>query len=230
MLEVTYKGDKGRFASVDQGELADELRKTFPDWTVQATIRESSHLKAAQKVGGGQRSLITLRQNAPIVLPGGDVVYPMIRVRDQSFPGAALTVTYGLYRQVCTNGLMAFSSVAVPTTIPHYKNRTEMLIHLSNVIAESAQKFAAIVAHVNSAISMVVLDPAAAIEKMRLPNRTKAKAIIAITTGAFRKEDNLHTVWGLYNFVNEIDRVTARSNSWAYIDRDRRTNLTSIAV
>lgn len=219
-LSIEFKGSKGRFASLNPFELRDVLQG-FPGYTVVSNIIDKGHTKAAQKVGGGHLSLFTLRSIDPVILPTGDVVYPQIMLRDRSYPGGSLTLTFGLYRMVCSNGLFAFRNVATPVSIPHYRNRAQFLMELTRTIAASADKFAAIIAETGRLNSVAVLDPKLAIEAMTLPPKVKALAIERIEAGLVRPEDDINTAWGLYNFVNELDRVKARRNSLAYLDRDQ---------
>jgi hypothetical protein len=170
-----------------------------------------------------------MRATDPVILPSGEHVYPCIRLRDQSYPGASLTVTYGLYRQVCSNGLFAFASIAAPTRIPHFKNRADILMHLGRVIEASAEHFVNIIKEVGRLQMVAIPDPVAVIEAMNLPKKTKDKALDAIANRLTRPEDNIKTAWGLYNFVNELDRLTARRGSLAYLDRDQNFTLPNAA-
>lgn len=221
-MSVEYKGVKGRFASLNCSELISEVRSRFEgQYDITTRVMDRGHTKAAQRVGGGERTIITLRDRTPVDI-GGDVVYPQIVVRDQSYPGSALTVSFGLYRLVCSNGLMAFSHVATPVSIPHFKNRTDTLIYLTDQIEGVASKIVNIVADVQQKQALPVANPVDMIKHLPLPKSVKKEAIARINAGLVRPEDDINTQWGLYNFVNEIDRIKARRNSTAYLDRDQR--------
>lgn len=222
MLSVEFKGEKGRFVALNPFELRDSL-SSLNNWALSSDISNMSHTKAAARVGGGHKSIFTLRQTVPITLKSGDVVFPQIIIRDRSFPGGALTVHFGLYRLVCSNGLMAFRSVAAPVRIPHYRNRAQVLMELTRVIQSSGDRFAAIVEEAERLDGLTVVDPELAIMAMTLPMSTKKRAIETIGAGLVRPEDDIKTAWGLYNFVNELDRVKARRGSTAYLDRDLNT-------
>lgn len=229
-LEVTYRGNKGRFAALNGQELVQELRNRFDgQYVINSTIEDRGHTKAAQKVGGGNLTRVELKSRTGITLQTGETVYPIMRLRDQNYPGSALTVSFGLYRLVCANGLMAFRSVAEEVRIPHFKNRTETLMYLDRVIAASAEKVNAIIAHVNYLQALTVADPIKTIDSMGVPKTVKEQAKVNMATGKVRPEDNLNTVWGIYNFVNELDRTMARANSTAYLTRDENM-LVSLAA
>src|SRR5574343_489474 len=138
-LGVHYKGEKGRFASLMADEVISRIEGRFGhQYTVTKWLADKSHTKAAQKVGGGEQYRVTLRAHQPITLRTGDVVYPQITVRDRTYPGSALTVEFGLYRQICTNGLMGFRKVVEPVRVPHFRNREGTLMYLDRIIESSA--------------------------------------------------------------------------------------------
>lgn len=231
-LSIEFKGNKGRFASLNPFELKDALT-TLGDrlnYAVSATVVDKGHTKAAQKVGGGHQSWFTLRSKTPLTLPTGDVVYPQIMLRDRSYPGGSLTLTFGFYRLVCSNGLMAFRHIVQPVSIPHYKNRATILMELTRIIEASQENFVAIANEAHRLASVTVIDPIKAIEQMAIPPKVKKLAIERVNAGLVRPEDNIKTAWGLYNFVNELDRVKARRGSMAYLERDLNVNPAMIAA
>lgn len=223
-LAVTYKGTNGRFASLNEQEVISHLTSRFVDnWTIYSRSFDKSHTKAAQKCGGGSKYWVTLRKNDPVVLRNGDVVYPQIQLRDQTYSGGALQVSFGLYRLVCTNGLMGFKTVVEPVRVPHFKNKANILMQLVNIIESSADRFAAVIAAADELTTTVIRStPGHIISQLDLPPSLIKKVTEIIQAGLQRKEDDVNTVYGLYNLINEVDRTRARKNSTAFMDRDER--------
>lgn len=220
-LTVEFKGNNGRFASLQSGEVLNRLTTKFGDmYSVSPWSKGMDHTKAAQKVGGGHQYSITMRSNVPSTLRSGDVVYPQIVLRDRTYPGAALTVEFGLYRLVCSNGLMAFRSVATPIRVPHFKNRQDTLMYLDRVIEASADKFIQVILQANILSTVRVNNPLHVITQLDIPPTVIKEITDRINAGLVRPEDDISTVWGVYNLVNEIDRQKARRNSQAYQERD----------
>lgn len=233
-LTVTLRGKAGskpRFASIAGGELICELQDRFGlQWDIKGEVRDRSDLKAAASFGGGNQTQVIMTAKIPTVLPSGEVLRAQLRVTDQDYAGKCLLITYGFLRLICTNGLMGFRSVATPTRIPHFKNRIETLTYLVDQIEASHIKFSAILAHVVALQSKAVINPIAFVEGMELPAKAKAQVIELIKTGRNRPEDDVNTAWGLYNLVNETDRLSSRRNSTAYAARDFNSPLTVIAA
>ncbi len=227
-LSVEYRGVEGRsprFAALKSNELSESLRERFTGWDVvhRAYI---SNTKKAIAFGGGTRSYIQLT-GPMLLLANGEQTRARITVYDQDYSGKALRVEYGLYRLVCTNGLMGWGSVAEPIRIPHHKNRTDMLMQLDQIITNSASVFTKIVDDANRLLATnfrghwaLVLDEAATI--VGLPKKTVEKVRALIVLGKNRVEDKPDTIWGLYNIINEVERVTARKNSVLYMQRDNQ--------
>lgn len=219
-MSIEFKGTHGTFASLNTAELISSLESRFPSWRVLSVQLDKSHTKAAQKYGGGSQAFITLRQSTAITLRSGDIVYPQIQLRDQTYGGRALEVSFGLYRQVCTNGLMGFKHVAEPIRITHHKGKAGVLMQLVNIIEASANQFAAVLAEADVSSTVVVDRPTHVITQLNLPPGLANKLQELVAANLVRAEDNVNTAWGLYNFINEVDRLRARKNSTAYIERD----------
>jgi Domain of unknown function (DUF932) len=219
-MSIEFKGTKGTFASLNTAELISSLESRFPTWGVASKQLDKSHTKAAQKYGGGSQAFITLRQSTAITLRSGDTVYPQIQLRDQTYGGRALEVSFGLYRQVCTNGLMGFKHVAEPIRITHHKGKAGVLMQLVNIIEASANQFAAVLAEADVSSTIVVNMPSHIITQLNLPPSLVKKVTELMNANLVRAEDNVNTAWGLYNFINEVDRLRARKNSTAYLNRD----------
>lgn len=223
MLSVNFKGQRGRFASLDHAEVRDELIKAFPDHMISGGAT-AIRGKRAEAVGGGVRYHLTVRAKTPIQAPNGELLYPQVLLRDQTAPGKALTLSIGFYRQVCSNGLFAFRGVS-QVSVPHFKNRTQTFIYLIDQIQALLSQASLLMGEISEMAAKTIPLPIAAVESMDLPKKLKERVITAIAAKNYRQEDNPHTLWGLYNIINEIDRLTARRNSTAYLDRDQSFNL-----
>lgn len=226
-LSITYRGMEGRtprFAALNAVELCNRLSQRFPEWTTEFNTREK-RTKRAIEFGGGSQSIITLRSGNTLQLHNGELLRGQIVVRDQDYAGRALTVEFGLYRLVCTNGLMAFRSISEPIRIPHHMNRTEMLLRLDQIILDSSAVFQRLVDEANRLTLLPVSDWSATLTAVAtavgLPKYTVQSIERSIANRMTRAEDNAATVWGVYNIINEFDRRNARRNSTAYADRDR---------
>ena len=221
-LDVQLRGINKRFASINGAELAMQLYQAIPNWKLEYKTQDCSHLKVTQKFNGGSRTVIRLRSEQPVMLHNGDIVYPYIRIIDQDFSGAALRIEYGLYRQICSNGLFGFRSVSDPVRIPHFTNRADILSRLVQIVRDSTAEFKHILIECEklSAIKIQAKQLVPLLDSMQFPKRLRQKIDNAITVNAIRPEDDITNVWGLYNFINEIDRTNARRNSIAYIQRD----------
>ena len=183
-----------------------------------------SAAKAAASVGGGSKVFYTLRSPVKYDIGNGDIVQPVIRIVDQTFPGKTLRVEVGLYRQICTNGLMAFAADFAPIRIAHTTNKRELFTGIAAAIQTAILNVEATIEKARQLYTMPVLNPVATVEALDLPKKLKDRLLNTLTqrvavAGLIRPQDNVNTVWGLYNFINESDAKSARS-SLAALNRD----------
>lgn len=219
-LSVQYRGPRGRFACVDAEELEHGLRTGLPTWSVvRSTVQVRG--KKAELYGGGSRSCIMIRATQSITLPNGDVVFPQVMLRDQTLPGAAMTMQLGFFRQVCSNGLFAFKHIVAPIRVPHFKNRTQLFIYLVDQIVALTEQIPVLVDAVGKLNNTAIPLPMAYVQSLKLPAKVLKRVETIIASRSYRTEDNPHTLWGLYNIINEVDRQSARRGSFAYLDRDQ---------
>lgn len=208
LLNTTTKN--GSFVALNHDELANVLRDTFTGSTIR-TWTNPMRGKRAAAAGGGSRSLFRIALDQNVAILPGDEARPMVQVRDQTVPGAALRVDLGLYRLVCSNGLMAFTDSFTALRIPHIPSRRGQLEAIIETTVASLARLNDTVAIARELGSRVVSDPIAVLDQLQLPKRVHGLSKLLIETNAHRPEDRPNTVWGLYNIVNEVDTFKSRS-------------------
>jgi hypothetical protein len=150
---------------------------------------------------------------------GNDAVTPMVVLRDQTFPGAALRLHVGLYRLVCSNGLLGVAISEPTIRVPHFQNRKEQLEGIAAAIFEASSRMESLIETANQLTTIQVNTPTTVIESLYLPKTLTEKLLLGIKDGNVRPEDDIHTVWGLYNYVNETMFRRTRS-VFAAVERD----------
>lgn len=225
-VSTTLRGPKSSFVSVDHDSLFSAIRALLPEYFIDVKTYDKSHTKAASSVGGGSKVFYTLRSPVKYDIGNGDIVQPVIRIVDQTFPGRTLRVEVGLYRQICTNGLMAFSADFAPIRIAHTTNKRELFTGIAAAIQTAILNVEATIEKARQLYTMPVLNPVATVEALDLPKKLKESLLVSLklkasgtASGLIRPQDNVKTVWGLYNFINESDAKSARS-SLAALNRD----------
>jgi hypothetical protein len=226
LVSTTLKGAKSSFVSVDHDSLFSAIRALLPEYFIDVKTYDKSHTKAASSVGGGAKVFYTLRSPVKYDIGNGDIVQPVIRIVDQTFPGRTLRVEVGLYRQICTNGLMAFSADFAPIRIAHTTNKRELFTGIAAAIQTAILNVERTIQKARDLYYMPVLNPVATVEALDLPKKLKESLLTSLklkasgtASGLIRPQDNINTVWGLYNFINESDAKSARS-SLAALNRD----------
>ena len=225
-VSTTLRGPSSSFVSVDHDSLFSAIRTLLPEYFIDVKVYDESRTKAAAAVGGGSRVFYTLRSPVKYDIGNGDIVQPVLRIQDQTFPGRALRVEVGLYRQVCTNGLMAFSADFEPIRIAHTTNKRELFTGIAAALQVAVSRVEATIQKARQLYEMPVLNPVATVEALDLPKKLKDSILTSLKirasgtgSGLIRAQDNLNTVWGLYNFINESDAKSARS-PLAALNRD----------
>lgn len=198
------------FVALNHELVKEAIASSLPEATIQ-TYSRPSHTKVAASVGGGDKVFYRICLKDKIEITKNDIVQPMLQLRDQTFPGAALSVNLGLFRQVCSNGLMAFAAEQTPIRIPHFNNRKGQLEALVENMALSLKNLEATVKTAQMLTTIEVKNPIQTVEKLELPKSLTETITWKIHNGSHRSEDNPHTAWGLYNIVNEIDAQHSRS-------------------
>lgn len=225
-VSTTLRGPKSSFVSVDHDSLFSAIRTLLPEYFIDVKTYDKSHTKAAASVGGGSKVFYTLRSPVKYDIGNGDIVQPVIRIVDQTFPGKTLRVEVGLYRQICTNGLMAFSADFAPIRIAHTTNKRELFTGIAAAIQTAILNVEATIQKARQLYQKPVLNPVATVEALELPKKLKNRLLESLKVKqsglipmGIREQDNVNTVWGLYNFINESDAKSSKS-PLAALNRD----------
>jgi hypothetical protein len=224
--KIVFKTRQGlnrpTLATLDQSELINVTLLTLENvapgvsFTVKTQAKDKSHTKAAKQYGGGAVYWHTFRSNTPVTV-NRDVVFPQIQIQDRTFSGGSLKVLIGFYRLVCSNGLTVAVGEQMKWSIDHRLSSVEQLRQLSRSIAAAWSKVIEAQAILNAAAQTPV-NPFRIIEALPFSEHKKHKLKISLNIA--RAEDDVSTAYGLYNFLNEQDRLAARRNSTAHLDRD----------
>jgi hypothetical protein len=210
-------------ATLDQNQLIEQTLLTLADvapgvaFTVKTQARDKSHTKAAKAYGGGSVYRHTLRSNQPTVI-NSDTVYPQITIVDRTFAGGSLKVFVGFYRLICSNGLTVAVGENMKWSIDHRLSSVEQLMQLSRSIAAAWSKVIDAQQILENA-SRLAVNPRTIIAQLDMFS-TERRERLAHSLYFARPQDNVQTAYGLYNFINELDRTSARRGSTAYLDRD----------
>lgn len=216
LVATSVKNDS--FVALDHNELHHALATLLPNSTIRSWYTPSRS-RASLAVGGGQRTLFRIATHNSKEVLARDSVYPMVQLRDQSYPGAALRVDIGLYRLVCSNGLMALSRDFAALRIPHFPARRAQLAAIADTIHTALSRVDAVVEQARALTAVTIVDPIATVDQLLLPVRLRDSVVSAITNKLHRAEDIPTNAWGLYNIINEADAGRSRS-VFAALDRD----------
>lgn len=233
MLVFKTKSGKQKpsLVTLDQDELISKVILTLDQvapgvaFAVKTQVRDKSHTKASRQYGvTGYQYQHTFRSNVPVTI-NGDVCYPQIQIFDRTYSGKSLKVFVGFYRLICSNGLTVAVGEHMKWSIDHRMSSTEQMMQLTRSIAAAWTKVTEAQYQLELADTLTI-NPVKAIQSLDISDTAKAKLVEALPLA--RAEDNTQTVYGLYNFINERDRLTARRNSTAYLDRD--TNMLATLI
>jgi hypothetical protein len=224
-MSITITNKSKSFLSIDPNSLLAALQDVFDRRGEAITIKSNSRTsfsQAAERVGGGERLMHAIRIETP-THAGTDVVKPYVVVRDRTYPGAAADIRIGLYRLVCTNGLMIGTDTS-SFKIPHLPNRRDMLSNLDMLIDQAYEHLNQVLVRAEALQGMEIQNPQFLVAQLEhVPERVRAAVCEAILYGRHRSVDNPNTAWGLYNIVNEFDRLMSRKGSIASLERDHKT-------
>jgi len=214
------------FFAVNHSQLSDDLALALPNYRVAHSSRTSTSTKTCQVKG--TKHLYRMRSEH-LFKVGNDLVTPMVVLRDQTFPGAALRLHVGLYRLVCSNGLLGVAMSEAPIRIPHFANRKEQLEGIAAAIFEASSRMESIIETANQLTTIQVRAPEEIIQSLSLSKTLTERLLAGIQAGNVRPEDDVHAVWGLYNYINETMFQRTRS-VFAAVERDTELVNQIIAV
>ncbi|CAB5221285.1 Protein of unknown function DUF932 [uncultured Caudovirales phage] len=222
-------------ATLDQDDLINQTMLTLADvapgvnFTVKTVFRDKSHTRAAGAYGGGGVYRHTLRSDTPVTI-NNDVCYPQIIIVDQTFAGGTLKVFVGFFRLVCSNGLVVSAGETTRWSVSHRLSSVQQLMELSSSIA-AAWSSVIKAQDVLTAAAQTTVIPGKVIDGLTVFSENRREQIKRALPTA-RAEDVVTTAYGLYNFINELDRRSARINSTAHLDRDSNmlSNILQLAA
>jgi len=153
--------------------------------------------------------------------PAGEALRAVIRITDTNLPGEAFRVSVGYFRLICLNGLFGLQTEAV-ARVTHRVGPTARgkLDALPAAIEAALASLPALQARAMELASMPVAAPVEVVKALDLPEKVRNQVLSLIAFSAFRRVDQPTNVWGLYNIINEVDRLLARQGSTAYLQRD----------
>ena len=236
VLKTKSGATRATLATLDQAVLVERTLARLvqvsngQSFDVKTKVQNKSHTKASQAYGSeGFTYRHTFRSLTGVVV-NGDLLYPQVTIVDRTFSGASLKVFVGFYRLICSNGLTVKAGAARELSIPHRMSSVEQLRELDIAIAAAWQSVTEAQAVLERAANTLV-QPRLVIDALQIVGYSPAqRERLAANLPYARPQDNVHTVYGLYNFINEMDRRTARQGSTAYLDRDTELLDTILAM
>lgn len=168
---------------------------------------------------------VKIRLDMPVTV-NGDTINPMLLFSNNHDGLGSFTVRLGVYRFVCSNGLVIGSDL-FKASIRHVRGPKSMsfLAELEVTIQKFLDyvisgKFAA---ELEAATTKTVTKEKGIeiIKKLNLSEKMTDQCVLN-WQNPMRKEDSSNNVWSLWNVVNETMRKRSRSN---FADLKKNTNL-----
>ena len=177
-------------------------------------VGPDAHIKITSARNNPQATIVAIRTGDTVSLADGTVGNPPIYLRNANDGKTALIVHSGLFRLVCSNGLVIGSGYAQRVIHTAGPKLSGFLDQFSDAVAEGID-----MAYESERISHeliakpVTTDQAIQIVgNLDLTTGTKQTAIQAIALGNwYRPQDDITNLWGFYNMVNELNRTRSRS-------------------
>jgi hypothetical protein len=181
--------------------------------TVMTKLGLDCTIKASGNIPGrvSTKHFVEIALKEIFTLPDGQYS-PRVIIRNSYAGESALIVQIGLYRFVCSNGLIIGSNTFAQKIRHVGKSEEQVLEELTNSILVAIDK-AKDLAWYQYTTMQVKLSLADAKRKIISLNLSKAMEQKVLNTFALptRNEDDTGTVYALYNIVNEIMRQRGRS-------------------
>ncbi len=147
---------------------------------------------------------------------------PQLWLKNRNDGATACSIALGLFRLICKNGLMVGVD-AFQDRIIHVKGpRIDEFINTFEIAATKAlgQIDTAIdVAREFSTLPILQTEAIQLIGNLDVLTTVKDRSIGALLTGA-RSAEETSTLWGIYNLVNEHNRLRATRGSEQYLSRE----------
>ena len=121
-----------------------------------------------------------------------------------------MLVGVGLFRLVCTNGLMLSFGDAFTSKVRHLDGPKahSILDRLPSIIEAQMGRIRSgdVFDEAIEAVGQPIKDPFQVVGSLPIQKSVKDSIVRQICMGRTRPEDDVNTVWGLYNVVNESIR------------------------
>lgn len=155
-----------------------------------------------------------LSQYAETIPELGGVLVPQLYVRNRNDGRAALQFGIGIFRQVCSNGLVVSIGDSYQARIKHVSGpkANNFLDILPDILAHQIEriKTGEVFDVCYEASQVMVRDPVQVVGNLPIGKKIKDRVIDRIYFGNHYVEDQVNTAWGLYNLVNETTRIASR--------------------
>jgi hypothetical protein len=222
---------KGTYLEINDQSAVDVVGETLAKLGLQSNVSiRQRHFRKKDQTGLKLRADFTVGLDIPG--PRGDNMKARISLTNASLPGQAFALRLGALRLICTNGLYGFGDI-FERRINHRPGQTaiDLLESIPAAIETVHGEDHEIANQAKALDALPVLDPAYVVQALELPTKTEAAVLSMISRGTYRPEDAPSSAWGLYNLVNEVDRLLARRGSFAFQSRDEGmlTKIVSLA-
>lgn len=217
--------ENGTFLQLDTLSVRETVLNTLkglglsPDLT--STVREIKS-RSPEKTGG-MRVYDTYDLGYTLHGPFGEEMKARLRIQDSTVPGMAFKVTLGAFRLLCLNGMYGFGEACTSRIIHRTGDTAQTAIRaLPDAIVAAVNGMPKLQAELEHLAAIDIPDPIQVLMSLDIPNGVREGAFNVIKFAEYRKQEPANTAWGLYNIVNECDRLHARKGSTAYLERDER--------
>lgn len=140
----------------------------------------------------------------------GGVLIPQLLLRNDNTGSKAMLIGVGLFRLVCSNGLMLSFGDAFTSKVRHIDGPKAhgILDRLPGIIEAQLDRIRSgtVFDEALEAAGQLVKDPFQVVGSLPIQRTVKDYVVRQIAMGRIRSEDDVNTVWGLYNVVNEALR------------------------
>jgi hypothetical protein len=140
----------------------------------------------------------------------GGTIVPQLLLRNDNTGSRAMLVGVGLFRLVCFNGLMVSFGDAFTSKVRHIDGPKahDILDKLPGIIEAQMVRIrnGQVFDDALDAAGQGVKDPIQVVGNLPIALNVKHTVVRKIAMGRTRPEDDVNTVWGLYNVVNEVTR------------------------
>jgi hypothetical protein len=189
------------------------------------TIHASGNLPGRKST----KHFVEITLNERFTLPDG-IYSPRIIIRNSYAGESALIVQIGLFRFVCSNGLL-LGTKTFAQKIRHVGKSEEQVLEELNtsiLVAIDKAKDLAWYQYTIMQVKLTYLEAQRKIESLKLPESV-SKKVLATFEWPDRPADEGMTIYTLYNIVNEIMRQRSRSEM-RQIERNNNLAETLLAA